>query len=178
MSGSLHRLSIRRANLSDSRKVAELAERTFRDTFEAVNTAEDIDQHCRKSYSESIQTAEISNPNMITLLSEIDGDLVGFSHLRWTEPPACVAAEAPGEIHRFYIVAEHHGKGIAGELMTASLAEMKSHGSDVVWLGVWERNPRAMAFYKKSGFVEVGDHIFQLGSDPQRDIVMARAVTG
>ena len=60
--------------------------------------------------------------------------------------------------------------------MNASLAEMSSQACDVVWLGVWERNFRATAFYRKFGFVQVGDHVFMLGSDRQRDIVMARAV--
>jgi RimJ/RimL family protein N-acetyltransferase len=60
--------------------------------------------------------------------------------------------------------------------MDASLAEMKSRGTDVAWLGVWERNAKAIAFYKKCGFEGVGDHIFHLGSDPQRDIVMARSI--
>jgi diamine N-acetyltransferase len=70
-------------------------------------------------------------------------------------------------------VSEWHGKGIAQDLMNAGIEEMRRHGSDVVWLGVWEHNPRAIAFYKKIGFIEVGDHVFPLGSDLQRDIVMA-----
>jgi len=60
--------------------------------------------------------------------------------------------------------------------MATCIKEMENRESDVVWLGVWERNPRAMAFYKKFGFGEVGDHVFPLGTDPQRDIIMARPV--
>jgi ribosomal protein S18 acetylase RimI-like enzyme len=60
--------------------------------------------------------------------------------------------------------------------MNACIEEMSLHRSDVVWLGVWERNPRAIAFYRKFGFREVGTHVFPLGNDPQRDIVMARPV--
>jgi len=168
--------SIRRANLSDAKRVAEIAETTFRDTFGSTNTDEDLDSHCQASYGEAIQGAEIADPNVLTLLSEIDGKLVGFSQLRWAEAPECVQAQSPGEIHRFYFLTDYHGKGLAKELMNASLAEMKSRGSDVVWLGVWERNPRATAFYKKFGFAEVGDHIFKVGSDAQRDIVMSRLV--
>jgi ribosomal protein S18 acetylase RimI-like enzyme len=70
-----------------------------------------------------------------------------------------------------------HGKGVAHDLMNACMDEMRFHRSDVVWLGVWERNPRAIAFYKKFGFLEVGVHVFPLGSDPQRDIVMSRPVS-
>jgi ribosomal protein S18 acetylase RimI-like enzyme len=62
--------------------------------------------------------------------------------------------------------------------MNACLAELINRGSDVAWLGVWERNPRAISFYRKLGFMEVGDHIFPLGHDPQRDIIMVRSVVG
>jgi ribosomal protein S18 acetylase RimI-like enzyme len=75
-----------------------------------------------------------------------------------------------------YVISDCHAKGVARELMNACIDEMRDRRSDVVWLGVWERNPRAITFYKKFGFVEVGDHVFPLGSDPQRDIVMARTV--
>ena len=45
---------------------------------------------------------------------------------------------------------------------------------DVMWLGVWEYNPRAIRFYEKHGFVEVGSHVFQLGKDPQIDLLMQK----
>ncbi|MDE3071849.1 MAG: GNAT family N-acetyltransferase [Pseudomonadota bacterium] len=169
---------IRKADRSDAGQLARLAETTFRDTFGALNTGEDMDRHCQASYSEAIQAAEISDPDRVTLLSVEGERLVGFVQLRWDGAPHCVRAESPGEIQRLYVVHDWHGKGIAHDLMDACIEAMEAHGSDVVWLGVWERNPRAISFYKKSGFVEVGDHVFPLGSDPQRDIVMARSVAG
>jgi ribosomal protein S18 acetylase RimI-like enzyme len=66
--------------------------------------------------------------------------------------------------------------GVARKLMLACLDEMRARRSDVVWLGVWEHNPRAIAFYRKFGFAEVGEHIFPLGRDPQRDVLMSRSV--
>ena len=167
---------IRKADQSDAKKLSEIAERTFRDTFTAMNDAEDVNRYCRATYSESIQAAEISNPHMVTLLSEAEGNIAGFAQLRWGDAPDCVIAESPGEIQRFYVVDAWQGKGIARQLMKSSIDEMKRHGSDVVWLGVWENNSRAIAFYRKCGFAEVGDHVFVLGSDPQRDIVMAATV--
>jgi len=55
---------------------------------------------------------------------------------------------------------------------------MKIHHCDVVWLGVWEQNNRALAFYQKFGFKKTGDHIFCVGDDPQRDVILSRAVEG
>jgi diamine N-acetyltransferase len=170
--------SIRYARPSDAARLAALAEETFRDTFGGVNAVEDMDLHCRTSYGEDIQSAEISDAGMATLLCEEGGDLAAFAQLRWAGAPGCVSANSPGEIQRLYVAKPWHGKGVAHDLMAACIREMEGRQSDVVWLGVWERNPRAIAFYRKFGFVEVGDHVFPLGTDPQRDVIMARAVSG
>lgn len=169
-------ITIRAADVSDARELAGVAEATFRDTFATENSAEDMDAFCKARYGEPIQAAEIANPNMSTLLCEQDRSLIGFAQLRFGKAPSCVVANAPAEIQRLYVAKAFHGLGVAHRLMKESLAEMSSRGHDVVWLGVWERNFRATAFYRKFGFVEVGDHVFTLGSDRQRDIVMARAV--
>ena len=167
---------IRPAEPSDARRLAELAELTFRDTFKATNTPDDMNLHCASHYSEAIQGREIADPKMATLVCEHDGELVGFAQLRWGHTPDCIKAERPVEIQRLYVREAWHGKGIAQELMSESMALARASGADQVWLGVWERNPRAIAFYRKWGFAEVGDHIFPVGSDPQRDIVMTRVV--
>jgi ribosomal protein S18 acetylase RimI-like enzyme len=169
-------LVIRRAERRDAKLLSRLAERTFRETFGAANTPEDMALHCRAAYSEVIQAAEIESPDMASLLCEHAGRLVGFAQLRWGKAPGCVPGDAPGEVQRLYVASDYHGRGVAQALMTACLVEMRNRPSDVVWLGVWERNPRAMRFYDKFGFVEVGDHIFLMGNDPQRDIVMARGL--
>ena len=168
--------TIRRANCHDAKQLSLLAERTFRDAFDAMNTPENMALHCRTHYGEAIQAEEIADADMVTLLCEREERLVGFAQLRWGDAPSCVTTNAPGEIQRLYVVSDCHGNGVARELMNACIEEMRDRRSDVVWLGVWERNPRAIAFYRKFGFVEVGDHVFPVGSDPQRDIVMARSV--
>lgn len=169
-------IQIRYARPDDAPQLAWLAEKTFRDTFEAVNTPENMALHCQNSYSTAFQAAEIANPHLTTLLCEAAGKLIAFAQLRWKKAPPCVEATAPGEIQRLYLLQDWHGQGLAQTLMNSCLAEMQKQGRDVVWLGVWEQNPRAISFYKKFGFVEVGEHIFPLGDDPQRDIIMARPV--
>lgn len=170
--------TVRNANLNDARSLAEFADRTFRDTFGDTNTAEDMDQFCQTAYSERIQASEISDPNAITLLSESGAIMIGFAQLRWDRAPDCVEGNTPGEIRRLYVDAGWHGKGAARDLMNACLQEMVSRRSEIVWLGVWERNWRAISFYRRFGFSEVGDHVFTLGVDRQRDIVMALPIVG
>jgi ribosomal protein S18 acetylase RimI-like enzyme len=65
---------------------------------------------------------------------------------------------------------------VAAELMRSCLAEARREGGDLIWLAVWKENPRAIAFYRKWGFDTAGEKIFQLGSDPQTDLVMIRMV--
>ncbi len=169
-------IHLRPARHADARELATLAETTFRTTFAAMNTAEDMDRHCRDAYGEAIQAQEIASPDRATLVVEHGQRLIAYAQMRWGNAPACVTARAPGELQRLYVIRDFHGRGVAHDLMRACLAEMAARTCDVVWLGVWERNPRAMAFYRKFGFREVGEHVFPLGGDPQRDLVMARAV--
>lgn len=168
--------ALRDATRADAARVAAFAEATFRATFASTNTVHDMNLHCARSYGAAIQANEIDDPAMRTLLAEDDGGLVGYAQLRWGAAPACVGGRAPGEIQRLYVDARRYGSGVARALMHACLAALAARGSDVAWLGVWERNPRAIAFYRKFGFTEVGDHVFPVGNDPQRDIVMRRAI--
>lgn len=170
--------TLRHATPSDAMALADLAEMTFRDTFAATNTVEDMNLHCRSKYGEAIQLAEIADPAIVTLLLERDAKLLAYAQLRWGVPPACVVARLAGEIQRFYLDAAWHGKGLAPLLMERCLTEIQRREADVAWLRVWEQNPKAIAFYRKFGFAEVGNHVFPLGRDLQRDIIMARTIAG
>lgn len=167
---------IRRARPSDAEELAILAERTFRKTFQEGNTQEDMALHCQASYSTDIQLKEILRQDWIILVCEYENKLIGYAQLRWEELPLCVNSIHAGKILCLYIDEPYHGKGVAQALMQKCFAEFEEKGSDPVWLGVWEHNPRAISFYLKLGFTEVGEHIFEVGSDPQRDIIMKRSI--
>ena len=137
-----------------------------------------MDLHCRTHYGEEIQAAEISDPDRVTLVCETDGRLAGYAQLRWKSAPTCVHASNPAEIQRLYVDAAWHGKGVAQGLMSCLVASAAARGADAIWLGVWEKNPRAISFYAKSGFSVVGEHVFVLGGDPQRDLVLAMKPDG
>lgn len=168
--------AVRIARPGDAKALARLAESTFRDTFAVVNTAANMDAHCRASYSAEAQRREIADASMLTFVAE-HGGLVGYAQLRFGPAPACVIGDTPGEIQRLYVHRDWHGRGIAQDLMQTSLDALREHGTDVAWLGVWEHNPRAIAFYRKFGFTAVGEHVFALGNDRQRDVVMMCAMT-
>jgi ribosomal protein S18 acetylase RimI-like enzyme len=167
---------IRKAEQHDAALLAALAEKTFRETFGAANTSQDMNQHCNQTYGISIQAREILDPEIDTFVCELGGNLIAYAQLSWQPAPSCVNALNPVEIRRFYVDSAWHGKGIANALMTALLEHMTAKHADQVWLGVWEHNPKARKFYQKMGFLEVGSHVFQLGNDPQRDLILSRKV--
>lgn len=172
---SAARWTIRPARESDAAALAALADRTFRDAFGAVNAAEDVDLHCGHQYTPARQAAEIADPQMVTVVVEHEGELVGYSQLHRRGSPA-VAEPAAVEVQRFYVLQAWHGTGLAHELMQDAIARADAMGARVVWLGVWEHNPRAIRFYEKHGFTTVGEQPFVLGKDPQRDLVMVRPI--
>jgi ribosomal protein S18 acetylase RimI-like enzyme len=111
-------------------------------------------------------------------LADDAGTLVGFAQLGWGSRTPSVTALRPVELQRLYVTRPAHGTGVAHELMNEVLRLAREHAADHLWLGVWEHNPRAIAFYRKYGFREVGEHVFLLGRDPQRDLILVRSVSG
>jgi ribosomal protein S18 acetylase RimI-like enzyme len=168
---------IRHANTSDSAALACLAEQTFRDTFTSGSSTSDMQQHCEESYSPDIQLQEIQDSNLITILAECEGKLAGFTQVRLLSPivnlKESLTSKYPSELSRLYVSNEWLGHGVAHKLMSEVFACTASVQSDCLWLGVWEDNPRAIAFYRKYDFTVVGEHIFKVGADPQRDLIMA-----
>jgi diamine N-acetyltransferase len=169
--GKIKGVIIRRAVPSDAAALAELASRTFSDTFAAQNRPEDIEAYLAKTYGEAQQRREIEDPGVVTLVVEDGGALIAFAQLRGS-----TAEHGDVEIARLYVDREQHGRGIAQRLMDAAVDAARELDAATVWLGVWERNARAIRFYEKCGFRDVGSQPFLLGSDLQTDRVMTLAL--
>jgi diamine N-acetyltransferase len=165
---------IRRGTSDEAAELALFAERVFRDAFGAQNRAADLELYLGQAYGAPQQLAELKDADVTTLVAEVEGRVAGFAQLRPGKTAACITGPAPIELWRFYVDRPFQGSGVAGMLMEAVLESARARDSQTLWLGVWERNPRAQAFYRKWGFVDVGAQPFLLGSDPQTDRVMAR----
>jgi ribosomal protein S18 acetylase RimI-like enzyme len=165
--------ALRLALPGDAPSLAILAERTFRDAFGARNSPENMDLHCAKCFGPDIQLREIGERGLVTTLADEAGQLVGFTQLRLVRPSPAVTARKPAELSRIYVTAEWQARGVARALMDQAFADAARGGCDRLWLGVWEHNPKAMAFYRKCGFEVVGTQAFMLGQERQRDLIMA-----
>lgn len=176
-------IHVRPATAADAARLSRLGASTFRETFEGENTPEDMARYLAESFTPERQAAEIADPAGIVLLAEHratpgDAELAGYAHLLSGPAPAAVRGPRPLELKRLYVARAWHGQRVAQRLMDAAIDAARARGAGTLWLGVWERNPRAVAFYAKYGFTRVGEHTFVLGSDAQTDWLLARPVDG
>jgi ribosomal protein S18 acetylase RimI-like enzyme len=130
-------------------------------------------------YSQEKQAAEIADLNSTVLVVEDSTiqrqpALIGYAYLSRSPAPEVVTGPAPLELKRFYIDSPWHGRGVAQALMSEVLRSAARQGARTLWLGVYEHNARAYAFYRKFGFQRVGEHVVPVGSDPQIDWLLAR----
>jgi ribosomal protein S18 acetylase RimI-like enzyme len=169
---------IRRAAPNDAAAVAGVGARLFAQTFAADNTPENLRSYLARAFSEAAQRAELEDPVGRIWLAETDGhEPVGYSHLRLATAPTsgvALSVTRPAELARLYADRSLHGAGLGAALLETCAAAAAANGADCLWLGVWQQNTRAIAFYEKHGFVRVGEQEFLLGADRQRDWLMLR----
>jgi ribosomal protein S18 acetylase RimI-like enzyme len=171
-------LNIRTGKTDDAETLAKIAWQSFYDAFadHPKNAPEDLKAYMDEAFSVEALTGEINDKDTIFFIAEIPGKMVGYAKLKQNSREDCVSGENPIELCRLYSVNEYIGKGIGKTLMLRCLDFAKERGHDFMWLGVWEFNFRAQEFYKKFGFEKCGEHIFQLGTDPQTDWILERKI--
>jgi GNAT superfamily N-acetyltransferase len=169
-------VNIRVATAADAAVVSALARRTFHDTFAPTNDPADLALYLAGAYSVDIQTRELNDRDITTLLVEEGGAAIAYAMVRGDHVPDCVVGPEPIELWRFYVDRGWHGRGVAAALMERVKTAARERGAKTLWLGVWERNDRARAFYAKCGFADAGEHIFLFGTDPQTDRVMVTSL--
>ena len=171
-------ITIRNATVEDAEAIAHLSAQTFRDTFATDSNATDIDLYLKAAFSIQQVEAELASDSSTFLLAYVkdSGSFVGYAKIRVGRKEPCVIALNPIEIERLYVDKAAIGQGVGAKLMQACLKKADSQGCDVVWLGVWEHNHRAIGFYKKWNFSVVGSHVFKLGTDEQNDLIMQRPI--
>jgi ribosomal protein S18 acetylase RimI-like enzyme len=169
----LQQITLHDASSEQAAQLAEFGARTFYESFAADNRPEDMRRHIETAWSPDKQLAEIRDPDIDTLIL-MDGlsRWLGFAQLRAGKLSDGVPPEGSIELWRFYIDKPWHGRGLAHELMAGAKQRARRRGASSMWLGVWERNERAKAFYGKHGFRKVGSQVFVVGADPQTDHVM------
>jgi diamine N-acetyltransferase len=167
--------TIRLATADDAPALSDLATRTAIDTFATENSAEDMAAFVQATYAPDIQARELADPAITYVIMERDRTMLAYAMLRERGSPH-VSDPTAIELQRFYVDKSSHGTGLAHRLMADCLERAARRGARSLWLGVWERNARALRFYEKRGFRSVGMQTFTVGTDVQHDHVMVRDV--
>lgn len=167
---------IRQATVEDAKLLTDLSYTTFWDAFahHPKNAPDDLAHYMRQAFNVEQIEGELADHKNVFLIAEIEGTAAGYAKLIIGSIEPGITATRPVELSRLYSQQEYIGKGVGQNLMDACFERAKGHDHDVMWLGVWEYNPRAQRFYEKNGFHFVGKHVFQLGEDPQTDLLMQK----
>lgn len=165
-------VKIRPASPLDLVALQAIGRKTFAETFAASNSAENLAAYLEEGFSEDKLGAELRNENSQFYFALQKEDVIGYLKVNWGDAQSENQDPNALEIERIYVLQQYHGTQVGVLLYEQALAIAKARKAPYIWLGVWEENPRAIRFYQKQGFVEFGEHIFQLGDDAQRDVLM------
>jgi ribosomal protein S18 acetylase RimI-like enzyme len=169
-------IQIRRATLNDKTALRVLGIKTFKDTFGEHNTAEDMEQYIASAFSIEQIESELQEEKTVFFLAEDGNRVAGYAKVREGEKQEALGNRHALELHRIYVDKDYLGKRVGNMLLEACLDYAKHSAYQTVWLGVWEHNPRAIAFYTKYGFEKFGDHVFVLGGDEQTDWLLKKDI--
>jgi GNAT superfamily N-acetyltransferase len=171
LTGDLH---IRHASLADRDVLIALGIQTFSETFEHLNSAENMKAYLEKSFTPQQLESELKEAGSIFLLAYDGTQAVGYARMRTSNNHENRHETHTIEIERIYVLQSHLGKRAGQRLMETCIAYAHTKKYNSVWLGVWEHNARAIRFYEKWGFTPFSSHVFMLGQDAQTDILMKK----
>ncbi|MFT4024073.1 MAG: GNAT family N-acetyltransferase [Flavihumibacter sp.] len=168
----MEEIQIMAATVHDLDRLRAIGIQTFTETFAAINTAENMRKYLAESFSMEKLAAELNDKNAFFFLAVVGDVPVGYLKLNTGASQTELKEERGMEIERIYVSKAFHGKKV-GQLLYDKAIETAGAGNlEYVWLGVWEKNFRAIRFYEKNGFRPFDKHMFYLGDDAQTDIMM------
>lgn len=167
---------IRFATAEDAATLAAFAAQAFTDTYRELDDPQEIADYVAEHFRPEVVAGVIQDPACATLLAWVGDRLAGYAVVKADDAPGCVAGRAPLQLWRLYLGQAFIGHGLGGRLMREVHAEARRRGADMLWLGVYDRNVRAIEFYERFGFAKVGGREFLFGGRVYLDPIYAAAV--
>jgi len=168
----MQNIEIKKIDRSNILQLQALGKATFQETFADENSAENMEKYLEEGFSVDKLTAELNNKEVEFYFAEIDNNPVGYLKINVGNAQTEMQDTSAIEIERIYVLKTYHGKQVGKLLLEKAFQIAHLHHAQYIWLGVWEKNGRAIQFYKKNGFEAFDQHIFMLGEDKQTDILM------
>lgn len=156
----------------DWQLLQNFARQAFVAAFGAQNTPDNMQAYLEKSFSDQQVQNELGDPESAFWMAWYDGQLVGYLKVNFGAAQNERLDWPAMEIERIYVETSFQGLGVAQALLAKARELAKAAGVAIIWLGVWEHNPKAIRFYEKNGFEKFGEHRFFLGNDEQTDWLM------
>jgi diamine N-acetyltransferase len=168
----MRNIEIKKISLEYINQILSIGRQTFYETFADTNTESDMAKYLDENFSQEKLTEEITTVNSEFYFATIGEQVVGYLKVNSGTAQTELKDQNTFELERIYVLKEFHGKQVGQILYEKALNLAKDAKADYIWLGVWEKNHRALRFYEKNGFEEFDRHIFKLGDDLQTDIMM------
>ena len=165
-------ITIRKATISDLEIIQEISSQTFIETFAELNTPENMENYIQENFNSQQVALEINNPESEFHLAILDNETIAYLKLNFGNAQTEIHSPQAMEIHRIYVLKKFHGKKIGQLLLNEAIKIGQESGVDSIWLGVWEKNYKAIQFYNNNDFIEFDKHTFILGNDVQTDLLM------
>ncbi|MDW7614833.1 GNAT family N-acetyltransferase [Peribacillus simplex] len=169
-------IHIKKCTLEDSRKLQEISYETFNETFKHQNTPENMNAYLERAFNFKQLEKELSNISSQFFFVYFNNEVAGYLKINTNDAQSEEMGDESLEIERIYIKDKFQKLGIGKCLQNKAMEIAMEHNKKKIWLGVWEKNENAIAFYKKLGFVQTGAHSFYMGDEEQMDFIMTKTL--
>lgn len=164
-------MQIRSLSSPEIPQLAALARHIFLDTFVPTNNPQDVMDYAEEFLTVEHFSRDLKNSDYFTYGCFVENEMVGYIQMLINRFEVHDGIEF--ELKRFYLLADYHGKGYAKKMMEHCVSVAKQKGYEQMWLGVWEKNYKALKFYEKMGFRPISSHNFVMGQETQTDLIYA-----
>lgn len=169
-------INIKQCNNGDLRKLQEISYETFNETFKDQNSPEIMNAYLEKAFNVKQLEKELSNIFSRFFFVYFNNEVAGYLKVNSHDAQSENMGEDSLEIERIYVRAKFQKLGLGKYLINKAIEIAVEQGKNKIWLGVWEKNENAIAFYKKIGFVQAGTHSFYMGDEEQIDFIMIKSL--
>ncbi|HDR7282827.1 MULTISPECIES: GNAT family N-acetyltransferase [Bacillus cereus group] len=167
-------INIKKGTLEDLYTLQEISYETFNETFKDQNSPQNMSAYLEKAFNLKQLEKELSNVASQFFFVYFNNEVAGYLKVNTNDAQSEEMGDESLEIERIYIKGEFQKHGLGKYLLNKSIEIAMEHNKKKIWLGVWEKNENAIAFYKKMGFVQTGVHSFYMGDEEQFDFIMIK----
>ncbi|MDQ0159555.1 GNAT family N-acetyltransferase [Alkalibacillus salilacus] len=169
-------VNIKKCTLEELNILQEISIETFKDTFKEQNSPENLKSYIENAFNSNQLELELSNSFSQFFFIYSNNEVAGYLKVNTDDAQSEEMGDKTLEIERIYIRGEFQKLGL-GKYLTSKAMEIATElNKKKIWLGVWEKNENAIAFYKKLGFIQTGTHSFYMGDEEQIDLIMLKTL--